>query len=247
MAEMGTIYFVQIPTWIYEMDELNKTDILIYGELYTLGNTSQAIFPSNAYLMKRIRAKSKTTVSGSISKLTKLGLIDTAIKYKENGEVDKRFIKILPYQETGKGVPENWQQGYQETDRGLPENWQDNKSLNKSINKTVNKKILSGKPDVPPAQPTTKSEILEIVAYLNKVVGTKYTTKRAITIRHINARLAEGFTVDDFKQVIDTMNAKWGNDTKMAGYLRPDTLFGTKFENYLNANSPTEKKEIWYE
>jgi hypothetical protein len=45
----------------------------------------------------------------------------------------------------------------------------------------------------------------------------------------------EGFTVGDFKKVIDNKTAEW-LDTKMEQYLRPETLFGTKFESYLNQN-----------
>ena len=51
---------------------------------------------------------------------------------------------------------------------------------------------------------------------------------------HINARLAEGYTVENFYTVIDKKCAEWKGG-KMEQYLRPETLFGSKFENYLNA------------
>lgn len=76
--------------------------------------------------------------------------------------------------------------------------------------------------------------IEDIVYYLNKSTGKSYKTTSVATKRHIKARLKEGFTVDDFKKVIDTKVAEWGNDQKMCQYLRPETLFGTKFESYLN-------------
>lgn len=74
----------------------------------------------------------------------------------------------------------------------------------------------------------------EIVSYLNAKTGTSYRSNSSATQRLIHARINEGFTVDDFKQVIDTMTDEWGNDSKMRAYLRPGTLFGTKFESYLN-------------
>jgi uncharacterized phage protein (TIGR02220 family) len=76
--------------------------------------------------------------------------------------------------------------------------------------------------------------IVEIVDYLNEKAGTSYrhTTKK--TQRLIRARLKEGFTVEDFKTVIDKKVAEWLHDPKMSQYLRPETLFGTKFESYLN-------------
>jgi uncharacterized phage protein (TIGR02220 family) len=75
-----------------------------------------------------------------------------------------------------------------------------------------------------------------IVSYLNEKAGTGYKPTTAKTKSAINARLAEGFTVDDFKTVIDKKCAEWLG-TDMEKYLRPETLFGTKFEGYLNAKT----------
>ena len=74
-----------------------------------------------------------------------------------------------------------------------------------------------------------------IVDYLNQKAGTKYKASSKKTQTCIHARLAEGFTIDDFKVVIDKKCADWLGDAKMEQYLRPETLFGTKFESYLNA------------
>lgn len=83
----------------------------------------------------------------------------------------------------------------------------------------------------------------EIIEYLNTVCGRHYKHDTASTLRLIKARINDGFTVDDFKRVIDKKAAKWGNDPKMAEYLRPETLFGTKFESYLNEpEAPKPKK-----
>lgn len=90
-----------------------------------------------------------------------------------------------------------------------------------------------------------KSEIIEIIDYLNKKAGKGYRYDTNDTIRHITARLNEGFTVDDFKKVIDNKVAQWGKDPKMAEYLRPSTLFGTKFESYLNAQAQQTAKGTW--
>ena len=82
-------------------------------------------------------------------------------------------------------------------------------------------------------KPDNKQYIVEIVDYLNSVTGSKYRSTTDSTRRHINARLSEGFTVDDFKAVIDKKFMEW-NGTKYSAYLRPETLFGSKFESYLN-------------
>lgn len=72
-----------------------------------------------------------------------------------------------------------------------------------------------------------------IVAYLNEKAGTQYRHSSKKTQTLIHARLAEGFTLDDFKKVIDNKCCDW-IATEWEKYLRPETLFGTKFEGYLN-------------
>lgn len=79
-----------------------------------------------------------------------------------------------------------------------------------------------------------KELYMSIIDYLNQKAGTKYKSSSKKTQTCIHARLTEGFSVDDFRTVIDKKCADWiGTDYEQ--YLRPETLFGTKFESYLNA------------
>lgn len=73
----------------------------------------------------------------------------------------------------------------------------------------------------------------EIVSYLNEKAQTSYrhTTKKTQSL--IQARWNDGFRLDEFKKVIDNKVAEW-TGTDYEKYLRPETLFGTKFESYLN-------------
>ena len=73
----------------------------------------------------------------------------------------------------------------------------------------------------------------EIIDYLNFKIGSNYKATTDKTKSHIKARLKEGFTLEDFKTVIDKKVMEW-SETDMQKYLRPETLFGTKFESYLN-------------
>lgn len=78
-----------------------------------------------------------------------------------------------------------------------------------------------------------------VIDYLNKKASTNYRASTKNTQNFINARVKEGYTVEDFKKVIDSKSKEWLN-TDFEKYLRPATLFGTKFENYLNeANKKT--------
>lgn len=89
----------------------------------------------------------------------------------------------------------------------------------------------------------------DIVNYLNIKTSKsfRHTTKKTQSL--IRARINEGFTLDDFKKVIDTKTAEWrGKKTKeganMEDYLRPETLFGTKFESYLNQQNADKQYGI---
>ncbi|WP_218729909.1 conserved phage C-terminal domain-containing protein [Brochothrix thermosphacta] len=90
----------------------------------------------------------------------------------------------------------------------------------------VSKDIVPQSETVPPYK--------TIIDYLNDKAGTKYRSSSKDTQKHIKARFNNGFTLEDFKSVIDNKVSEWGNNTKMSAYLRPPTLFGTKFESYLN-------------
>lgn len=84
--------------------------------------------------------------------------------------------------------------------------------------------------------------IKEIVDYLNEKMGTKYRASTKSTASCINARLKEGYKVENFKTVIDKKYKEW-KGTEMEKYLTPDTLFRpSKFEKYLNQNIVKENK-----
>ncbi len=72
----------------------------------------------------------------------------------------------------------------------------------------------------------------EILSFLNSKTGKKYRPVAA-NLRMIRARLKEGYTVEELRQVIAMMVREWSGDEKMCGYLRPKTLFNsTNMANY---------------
>ena len=73
----------------------------------------------------------------------------------------------------------------------------------------------------------------QVVEYLNEKANTKYRATSKKTKEKIDARLNEGYTLEDFKTVIDNKVSSWSG-TEYELYLRPETLFGPKFEGYLN-------------
>ena len=102
-------------------------------------------------------------------------------------------------------------------------------SVDVFVDKKDIKENIVGKPD------THSAEISLIVDYLNEKAGTRYKHTSKTTQAAIRARLKDGFSVEDFKTVIDVKTKKWLNDPKMRDYLRPETLFAAShFESYLN-------------
>lgn len=91
------------------------------------------------------------------------------------------------------------------------------------------------------------SKTKEILDYLNQKAGTSYRASSKATQRFVHARLNENYTVEDFKKVIDIKVANWKDDPKMSKFLRPSTLFGTKFEGYLNEPMPNIQPDNPYD
>ena len=114
------------------------------------------------------------------------------------------------------------------------------KALSRDRHVTVTESHATDKEDK--EKDIDKELYISIVDYLNQKAGTNYRPTTKKTQSCINARLEEGFTLDDFKMVIDKKAAEWIG-TEYEQFLRPETLFGTKFESYLNAKiNPTRKK-----
>ena len=99
------------------------------------------------------------------------------------------------------------------------------------------KETLSGRPDNAP--------VLAVISYLNEKTGKSFRATTKPTIEKIRARFKDGFTLDDFKTVIDKKTAQWSNDPKMSEYLRPKTLFTPEnFESYLNKKTTEQEPTI---
>ena len=115
--------------------------------------------------------------------------------------------------------------------------FQDSVTTDTSSNDTIN--APTKEPLAPP-----KQEVKErnkdskdnpgnsVLAFLNEQAGTNY--KSTVTnLKLIHTRVTEGYALEDFKIVISRKVVEW-QGTDMAKYLRPSTLFGPKFDNYLN-------------
>ena len=123
--------------------------------------------------------------------------------------------------------------------------------VNSKSNNLYLDNILSGNPDftfptwleetgIKDLEKTKYKELWIPIVYLNQVANKRYKfvdkTKRLLL-----ARFKEGYTLEDFKQVIDIKTAEWKDSPEFSKYLRTETLFGSKFDGYLNQKPKTIK------
>lgn len=85
--------------------------------------------------------------------------------------------------------------------------------------------------------------VKDVIDYLNIAAATNYKSTSEKTKRLIKTRIKDGFALDDFKTVIDKKTSEW-RGTDMEKFLRPETLFGNKFESYLNQKIITRNTYI---
>lgn len=102
----------------------------------------------------------------------------------------------------------------------------------KTKEKTSSKALVISK-DKENKKEVIGQKVVEIIEYLNLATGKKFSATGNDNIKHVMKKIDEGYTFDDFKHVIDVKTAKW-KGTDMEDYLRPQTLFGGKFNAYLN-------------
>lgn len=224
---------IWIPKEIWLSTDLKVMEKLILVEIDSLDN-EDGCFASNEHFSKFF-SLSKNRCSEIIKSLEKKGYIDINYIYQDGSKaIAKRVIRCI--RKTDRGI-RDIDRPTRKTEEGYSEKCEDNNtSFSNTFNNTSNKK------DIVEQSSTTPLPYEEIVQYLNQKTNKNFKHTSKVTQRHIRARLAEGFTVSDFKQVIDKKCSDWLRDQKMKEYLRPETLFGTKFESYLNSKTTTTKQ-----
>lgn len=188
----------------------------------TVGNV---LIPYDAKKLGEITRTNEDTVLVALKLLTEIGLVEV----QENGALFLTQLQSLIGSETNaaermrKARAKAKELGTANNVREMFAICSPEIDIEKELDKDKEKKKIAYAPIVH-----------EVVDYLNQKVGAKYKYTSKNTVAHIKARVNEGFTVEDFKTVIDNKSASWLGNKDMEKYLRPETLFGTKFEGYLN-------------
>jgi len=232
---------ILLKLWLWALDNANKTGELLNADrddvarLY-IGSTSAKAKPE--------RVVELLISEGWINELGgNLFIHDWPewqrywFDFQERREKDRTRKKRGNSEEKEQDIPQKFQGNSMEHPQNLhgksaeiPVQSESNRNLIKSdLNQTDTEANA-----LCPASQTTSDAISEIIAFLNLTVGANYKSTTEKTRRLISTRLKEGFSVDDFKTVILKKHSEWSANPDMSKYLRPETLFGTKFESYLN-------------
>lgn len=211
--------FVTIQGWMRTKLNLKGNELLAYAVIYGFSQTDGAKFTGSRKYLAEWCGCSLATIDRTLNSLVDKGLISRTAYVTKHGYRAVEYAAIGPTHtdEPSYAKPRT-------ADADDPHTT------------TTEPQPLLNEPQAP-TQPKEPDPTEEIVDHLNQRAGTHYKATTTNTRKLIKARLKEGFTVDEIKLVIDKKCAEWLNNPSMREYLRPETLFGNKFEGYLNAKS----------
>lgn len=222
MSAINDNNFVTIQGWMRTKLNLKGNELLAYAVIYGFSQTDGAKFTGSRKYLAEWCGCSMATIDRTLNSLVDKGLISRTSYVTKHGYRAVEYAAIGPTH-----VDE------------LPNAEPQTAATDDPRTPTTEPQPLLNEPQTPPQQ-NGPDPVEEVVDHLNQRAGTHYKATTASTRKLIKARLKEGFTVDEFKMVIDKKCAEWLNNRDMAQYLRPETLFGHKFESYLNAKQPSQ-------
>lgn len=211
--------FIAIQGWMRTQLELKGYELIVYALIYGFSQDGSSKFSGTRRYIAEWCGCSMRTVDNTLTSLLAKKLIVKHEKYVN-------MIRVCDYTAVPPEV------ATRQNNTQTPHDTTAERSSTESH--TDDPQPLLNEPQTP-SQPNEPDTVEEVVDHLNQRAGTHYKATTANTRKLIKARLKEGFTVDEIKLVIDKKCADWINNPKMAEFLRPDTLFGNKFEGYLNA------------
>lgn len=220
--------FIAIQGWMRTKLNLKGYELIVYALIYGFSQDENSKFSGTRRYIAEWCGCSMKTVDNTLASLLTKQLIVKHEKYV-NG------IRMCDYTAV---PPEN---AARQNHTQAPADTQPHTETTTGYNTTEPQPLID-EPQAP-AQPKEPDPTEEVVDHLNQRAGTHYRATTANTHKLVKARLKEGFTVEDMKLVIDKKCADWLNNPEMAKFLRPDTLFGNKFEGYLNSPSRPQTRQ----
>lgn len=225
--EVSSDNYITIKAFMVNELHLSGNELIVYAVIYGFSQDGSSWFTGSRKYLAAWCQTSEKSVTHNLKKLLDAGLIEKRTHYERGCTInDYRAIRSARRrgEETslgGKKVPSTGEES--SPVRG-----------EESSPHTIEVDNLVDTIDIVPQNDSGSGSIAAIIDYLNERVGTHYTYRNKSINGLINARLSEGFTIDDFKTVVDNKVAEW-TGTEWAKFLRPKTLFApSHFEEYLN-------------
>lgn len=213
-----------LAVWMYLLLEATHQD---YPKMF--GGKKVVLKPGQLITGRKVISEKTGVEESKVKRILKL--------FKSEHQIDQQaerygsLISILSWNE--------YQNCDQQTDQQVTNECPTSDQRVTTLQEHNNRRTQEQKKDI------YSAERIEIINCLNDAIGSNYRPNTKKTKDLIHARLSEGFTVEDFKTVIYRKTKQWQNDPKMVKFLRPETLFGNKFEGYLNERMALSSVERW--
>ena len=204
--------YITIQGWMIEELDLKGNDLLVYAIIYGFCQQENHPFYGSLDYIARWTNSTRQGVIKNINNLISKGLIK---KEEIKGQSNKYYLCKKEEIIIEQSLPVN------SVDSGSKQSLQENskQSLQNNINNNIN---------------------IDILNRLNEVCKTQFNPTK-FNLSFINKLLKEGYSKEDFYKVIEHMYNKWGlkpfkfsNGQMSSNFLRPQTIFGDKFDIYLN-------------
>lgn len=225
---------VWIPAEYWLDPNLTMMEIVFITEIDSL-DRGEGCFASNNHFADFFGV-TPGRASQIVNSLKKKGYIE--VTYERNGkQVVRRLIRVV---RKLNGVFKKLNGGIKNSKGGYLENAEGSNTVFSNTESNTEEGSKAGQSPATPSPVNGKEKIpyKEIIDYLNKKTGSYYRDV-AGNKKFIRARWNEGYRLDDFKKVIDNKTDAWlgvvaKDGREMSQFLRPSTLFGNKFDQYLN-------------
>lgn len=224
MSKVKDDNFIVIPGWVITKLGLKGNDVLVYSLIYGFSQTEGQYFCGSLQYIADWTNSTRQGVIKNLDRLIELGLIE-----KIESSPTNKYRAIVPDVNSVSEVVNSVQQVVNSVNNDSKQ------SLHNNIDNNINNNI-----DKYNKAKDFVNKVQDIIKYFNSVCSTNFKSNTVATRKLIKRHLDEGFTIDDFKKVIDLKYLDWGkNPKRFSGgqmsneYLRPATLFGDKFESYV--------------